>query len=79
MDVGGSAIKYGLIDSDLNLTGKGDIPTPHEGVEPYLMALEKLYRSVEGQVQGIAMSVPGVIVSAEAIWILSGTSILQVR
>ena len=47
VDVGGSAIKYGLIDSDLNLTGKGDIPTES--------------------------------VSAEAIWILSGTSILQVR
>ena len=72
VDVGGSAIKYVLIDSDLNLTGKGDIPTPHEGVEPYLMALEKLYRSVEGQVQGIAMSVPGVIDSENGICISGG-------
>ena len=30
--VGGSAIKYGIIHSELNLTGKGEIPTPNEGV-----------------------------------------------
>lgn len=72
IDVGGSAIKYGLIDPDLNLTGKGDIPTPHEGMEAYLMALEKLYKTVEGQVQGIAMSVPGVIDSENGLCISGG-------
>ena len=72
VDVGGSAIKYGIIGPDLKLTDKGDIPTPHGGVEPYLAALEKLYKSVEGQVQGIAMSVPGVIDSENGICISGG-------
>ena len=72
IDVGGSAIKYGIIDRDLNLTDKGEAPTPYEGVEAYLRALENLYRSVEGRVQGIAMSVPGVIDSENGVCISGG-------
>ncbi len=72
IDVGGSAVKYGIIDRDLNLTDKGEIPTPHEGVEPYLLALESLYRKMKDQVDGIAMSVPGVIDSENGICISGG-------
>ncbi len=72
IDVGGTAIKYGIIDSDVNLTDKGEVPTPYDGVEPYLDALEQLYRGVADKVQGIAMSVPGVIDSENGICISGG-------
>lgn len=72
IDVGGTAIKYGLIDSDVDLTDKGEVPTPYDGVEAYLDALERLYRKVEDKVQGIALSVPGVIDSENGICISGG-------
>ena len=72
IDVGGTAIKYGLIDSEVNLTDKGEVPTPYDGVEAYLDVLERLYRGVEDKVQGIAMSVPGVIDSENGICVSGG-------
>ncbi len=60
IDVGGTAIKHGIIDSSLNLADKGEVATPYDGVEAYLDTLELIFRRTEGQVQGIAMSVPGV-------------------
>lgn len=72
IDVGGTAIKYGIIDSDVNLTDKGEVPTPYDGVEVYLDTLEQLYRGVADKVQGIAMSVPGVIDSENGICISGG-------
>ena len=72
IDVGGTAIKYGIIDSSLNLTDKGEVATPYDGVEAYLDTLELIFRRTEGQVQGIAMSVPGVIDSENGICISGG-------
>lgn len=72
IDVGGTAIKYGIIDSDVNLTDKGEVPTPYDGVEAYLDVLEQIYRKAEDKVQGIAMSVPGVIDSENGICISGG-------
>lgn len=72
IDVGGTAIKYGLIDSDLNLTDKGEVPTPQEGMDEYLDALEKVYRQADDKARGIAMSVPGVIDSANGICVSGG-------
>lgn len=61
IDVGGSFIKYALIDGRRTLTGRGKLPTPYDGVEAYLHSLESIYRKFEGQVCGIALSVPGII------------------
>jgi len=72
IDVGGTAIKHGIIDPDVNLTDKGEVPTPYDGVEAYLDALEQIYRKAEDKVQGIAMSVPGVIDSENGICISGG-------
>ena len=72
IDVGGTAIKHGIIDPDVNLTDKGEVPTPYDGVEAYLDALEQIYRKAEEKVRGIAMSVPGVIDSENGICISGG-------
>lgn len=72
MDVGGSSIKFGVMDSDLDFKEKGSIPTPHEGLQEYLKGLEGIYRRFEGQVCAIAMSVPGIIDGEQGICITGG-------
>lgn len=71
---GGSSIKYGLLDQELKFHDRGNVPTPWEGVEQYLGALEQIYRKYEGRVEGIAMSVPGMIDSSRGICITGGKS-----
>ena len=73
IDVGGTSIKYGIMDTDLNLSSKGSIATPYDGVEAYLNTLEGIYKQFDGQVCGIAMSVPGGIDSKNGICIFGGS------
>src|SRR5699024_1575018 len=61
MDVGGSSVKYALTGSDRRLTEHGKVPTPHGDRVAYLDALAEIYRPFRGRVEGIAMSVPGII------------------
>ena len=61
VDVGGSAIKYALMDASTSILEKGEVPTPLTGLEDYLQTLESIYRRYEGHVCGIAMSAPGAI------------------
>lgn len=61
IDVGGTAIKYALMNVRADILEKGEVPTPMSDLEEYLGTLEKIYRSYEYQVRGIAMSAPGTI------------------
>ena len=61
MDVGGSSIKYALASPDRHLTEHGKVKTPHDDRGAYLDALAEIYRPFRGRVEGIAMSVPGII------------------
>ena len=61
MDVGGSSIKYALAGPDRHLTEHGKVKTPHDDRGAYLDALAEIYRPFRGRVEGIAMSVPGII------------------
>lgn len=72
IDVGGSSIKYAKMDESRTLMDYGKVPTPHEGTEEYLSSLEEIYRKFEGQVDGITMSVPGMIDSGAGICISAG-------
>lgn len=72
IDVGGSSIKHAVIDEELNISSRGNIKTPYDGLECYLKALEGIFKPFEGQVRGIAMSVPGVIDSQNGICITGG-------
>lgn len=62
IDIGGSAVKYAVSDDDLNLTQNGKAPlamaSPREDV---YVAIQNILSSVSGQVQGIAISMPGII------------------
>lgn len=76
MDVGGSSIKYAVIDSTLNFYARGKVKTPYEGLDAYLDALTGIYQECREQeadtLCGIAMSVPGVIDSRSGICITGG-------
>ena len=72
IDVGGSSIKYGKIEEDRKIFDYGKVPTPYDGVEVYLDCLEEIFRKFEGQVEGISMSVPGIIDSGNGICVTAG-------
>lgn len=72
MDVGGTSIKYAVLDKELNFYSRGSVPTPYQGVETYLDTLTGIFNSIEEKVQGIAMSVPGVIDGDSGICITGG-------
>ena len=61
MDVGGSSVKYALTGPDRRLTEHSKVPTPHGDRAAYLDALTDVYRLFQGRVEGIALSVPGII------------------
>lgn len=72
IDVGGSSIKYAVLDERLRFLSRGSVPTPYEGTEKYLDVLVGIYESVNEDISGIAMSVPGVIDSHNGICINGG-------
>ncbi len=73
-DVGGTEIKYSLIDDELNITEPGTFPTPvtpeekaddkevlEADYDDFLSRIEEIYRKYENEAEGIAMSLPGFI------------------
>ena len=58
IDVGGSRIKYALMNTD-NILEKGEALTPQDSVEDFIESLVQLYQQYEGRVKGLALSVPG--------------------
>lgn len=61
LDVGGSAIKYALMNDELEMLEKGKVPTPKDSLESFKNAVKDLYEKYQDQVDGIAMSLPGLI------------------
>ncbi len=70
IDVGGTFIKYAVMTEQAEILSRGKIPTPMSGREQFLSAISELYNSVE--VEGIALSLPGVIDAERGICITSG-------
>jgi len=61
IDVGGTEIKYAVIDDELNFYQKGYVPTPMDSMESFLSAIESIYLPVKEEVEGVAVSLPGFI------------------
>lgn len=60
-DVGGSAIKYALMDDALEMLEKGSEKTPLDSLESFKAAIKGIYEKYKSEVDGIAMSLPGLI------------------
>lgn len=61
IDVGGTDIKYALLDHRGTFLKQGKTPTPTTNLDDFLNALDKLVYEVKDEISGIAMSMPGKI------------------
>lgn len=69
-DIGGSSIKYALMDQQAHFINKGKVPTPNTKEDLYT-SLSQLYKQFEN-VQGIGISLPGVVDSQKGYTYTSG-------
>lgn len=60
-DVGGTEIKYSVMDEALQVSASGHVPTPMVDLPTFLHTLQELYLPHKDEVEGIAMSLPGFI------------------
>ncbi|MBQ1827042.1 MAG: ROK family protein, partial [Erysipelotrichaceae bacterium] len=67
IDVGGTEIKSALIDQDYTLSDWDSIPTPQDSFEDFLSAIDMIYAKYRGQVEGVAMALPGFIDSEKGL------------
>lgn len=61
LDVGGSAIKYALIQEDLKILEKSSVPTPMDTLENFIEVIGKIYDQYANGIEGMAISMPGII------------------
>ena len=61
LDVGGSAIKYALLQEDLTILEKSSVPTPMDTLENFIETIGKIYDQFQDQINGMALSMPGII------------------
>lgn len=61
IDVGGTAIKYALMDEEYNFFEKGEVPTPQDTLENYLDTLVNLIEVHKTEISGVACAMPGQI------------------
>lgn len=60
-DVGGSAIKYAIINEKAEFIKKDKIPTPSHKIESFIDAIGNIYDKNKERISGIALSLPGII------------------
>lgn len=62
-DIGGTYIKYAVMDQEGNKLVSGKFPTPKEGLEPFLQTICEIVKDLRDsyELQGIALSSPGAV------------------
>lgn len=60
-DVGGTEIKYSVMDEQMHRTNSGAVPTPQDTQTQFLDAVYRLYAPHKDEVSGIAMALPGFV------------------
>ena len=58
-DVGGTEIKYAVIEDALTIADKGYVPTPTDGFDHFAELICEIYLPRKDDVEGIAMCLPG--------------------
>ena len=61
IDVGGTYIKYGLIDEKLKISEAGKVEAVKTSIEDYLNVLVNIYNKLKENVDGVGFSMPGII------------------
>ena len=60
-DVGGTEIKYSVMDEQMHRTDSGAVPTPQDTQAQFLDAVYRLYAPHKDEVTGIAIALPGFV------------------
>ena len=62
-DVGGSAIKFSLMDESGNFLEKSSVPTPKDGIVSFVDTIETVVKDFQKshEISGIALSMPGAV------------------
>ena len=60
IDIGGTFIKFGLVDDNFNITNQSKVPTP-ASIDDFWVTLEIIVSSYEDEISGIAIACPGEI------------------
>ncbi|MFT8825910.1 MAG: ROK family protein [Liquorilactobacillus mali] len=71
IDIGGTAIKYGLLDHSGNISEKDTVDTP-QNLEEFKQTIKNIISRYKGRVYGIAFSVPGKVDSKQGIVYFGG-------
>jgi predicted NBD/HSP70 family sugar kinase len=58
-DVGGSAIKYSLMNEKAEFLKKGEMVTPMDSIEEFVASIGGVFDQYKEEIQGIALSMPG--------------------
>lgn len=72
IDIGGSFIKYALMDEAYYVMMTDQLPTPKEGRDELVEALGKLYDRFAGEIDGMAIAAPGIIDSRKGYFYTGG-------
>ncbi|MBQ6488547.1 MAG: ROK family protein [Solobacterium sp.] len=72
IDVGGTDIKYALMDENAEIIEQGDIPTPKATREDFVEAIGSIYDKYADQAEAIAMAAPGKIDAGRGYFYTSG-------
>lgn len=60
IDVGGTSIKYAVMDEEAQISDKGEYPTPKEdGLNGFLKVIHNIYATFGKDVKAVVMSAPG--------------------
>ena len=73
IDVGGTNIKYALMNEEAEILGQGEIPTPKDDLELFIRKLSDIYSLYKDKdIEALAMSAPGKIDSSTGYFYTSG-------
>lgn len=59
LDVGGSYIKYAVMNEKVEFIEKGKVPTPMDNIEHFIDVIGGIFDKYKDRIAGIAMSMPG--------------------
>ena len=59
IDVGGTYIKYAIMNENAEFIEKGKVATPKDCIESFIDVIEEIYDRYKDGLEGIAMSMPG--------------------
>ncbi|TCP30993.1 transcriptional regulator [Scopulibacillus darangshiensis] len=62
-DIGGTNVKYGVVDNSGNIVKKGSFPTPKAGIDVLVVSIAAITKKLQQlyNIDGIALSAPGAV------------------